>query len=97
MGIKVDTKQVDKMFDVLADLPHDAMDKAYPYLRRETPKRTGNARRNTTHSGNSLKIKSKYGYAGKLDDGWSRQAPSGFTDPTIDFIEDYINNQIRKV
>jgi hypothetical protein len=97
MGIKVDTKQVDKLLDTLGDLPADAMTKAYPFLKSETPKKTGNARRKTSHRSNSLKIKSKYGYAGKLDEGWSRQAPDGFTDPTIDFIEDYINNQVRKL
>lgn len=97
MGIKVDTKQVDKLLDTLGDLPSDAMNKAYPFLKSETPIQTGNARRKTSHKSNSLKIQSKYGYAGKLDDGWSRQAPGGFTDPTIDFIEDYFNNQIRKL
>lgn len=97
MGIKVDTKQVDKLLDTLGDLPSDAMNKAYPYLKSETPKKTGNARRNTSHRSNSLKIKSKYGYAGRLDEGWSRQAPDGFTDPTIDFIQDYFDNQIRKL
>lgn len=97
MRNKVDTKQVDKLFENLLDLPLDTMNKAFPFLRKETPIRSGNARRRTSHSKNSLKIRSKYGYAGRLDDGWSNQAPDGFTDPTIDFIEDYIANQIRKL
>jgi len=97
MGNKVDTKQVKKLFNALSSLPGESMNKAYPYLKSETPKKTGNARRRTSHKSNSLKIKSKYAYAGRLDDGWSRQAPDGFTEPTIDFIEDYIESQIRKI
>ncbi len=97
MGTTVDTKQVNKLFKQLSGLPVETMKKAFPFLKSETPIRSGNARRKTTHQSNSLKIRSKYGYAGRLDEGWSRQAPDGFTDPTIDFIEDYISNQIRKL
>tara|TARA_R100001510_G_C7656880_1_gene217530 strand:- start:11745 stop:12038 length:294 start_codon:yes stop_codon:yes gene_type:complete len=97
MGNKVDTKQVKKLFKQLDGLPLDTMKKAFPFLKKETPIKSGNARRKTSLKSSTLKIKSKYAYAGRLDDGWSKQAPDGFTDPTIDFIEDYIESQIRKL
>lgn len=63
-------------------------DAAYKYFVNITPKDTGNARRNTSLSGNE--IRAKYPYATRLDNGWSRQAPKGMVKPTIQFLRDYI-------
>lgn len=48
----------------------------------ETPIDTGNARRRTDLSGNE--IQANYDYSIRLEkEGWSRQAPSGMSAPTI--------------
>ena len=93
--IKVDLRRANKMFDNMEDLPKDAMSDAYPFLKKSTPKRSGNARSKTKLRDN--KIHSRYGYAGRLDDGWSKQAPKGFTDPTIDQLDVIVNRLTKRV
>ena len=81
--------------DKLQDVPQDAMDDTFPKYKSETPIRSGNARRKTKQ--NKLKIKSNYPYAGRLDEGWSRQAPKGFTEPSIDFLEKAIDKLVGRI
>ncbi len=69
------------------------MKKAYPFLKEKTPKQSGNARSKTRL--NKLAINSRYGYAGKLDDGWSQKAPRGFTEPTMDELDNIVDDLIR--
>jgi hypothetical protein len=95
MGIQVDASDTKQMFKELAGMPEQAMKEVYPYLKAETPIRTGNARRKTRLSGNT--IKSNYGYAGALDDGLSRQAPDGFTAPSIDELGDIITDLVEDI
>ena len=95
MRIKVDSRLFDKIIDNLEELPLDVMKQAHPFLRNETPIRSGNARNKTKRQG--LKIKSNYPYAGRLDEGWSNQAPKGFTDPTIDQLDKLISRAIKRV
>lgn len=64
---------------------------AYKEFYRITPIRTGNAKSNTDLRNN--RIEADYPYAQRLDDGWSKQAPNGMTDPTIKYVKDYINKQ----
>lgn len=45
-----------------------------------TPKRSGNARRKTQLRGDT--IHADYPYASRLEDGWSKQAPTGMSEPT---------------
>lgn len=56
-----------------------------------TPKRSGNARRSTDVKDRS--IEANYDYANRLNEGHSRQAPSGMTQPTIEFIR----REVRKI
>lgn len=79
----------------LKKLPDDAVKDALPFLKKATPKRSGNARRKTKISGD--KIRSNYSYAGALDAGQSPQAPDGFTAPTIEHIEQFVNKTIGKI
>jgi hypothetical protein len=65
----------------LASIPKEA----YTEFLNETPVRSGNARRNTKLEG--TKIKARYAYAGKLDQGYSKQSPEGMSKPTEDFIK----------
>lgn len=59
-----------------------------------TPIRTGNARNKTRLQGN--KIRANYPYAQKLDEGYSKQAPKGMTEPTTKFIEQSLTKIMRK-
>jgi len=97
MGVKitVNSLQIDKLFDDLVDMPKELMKDAFPFLKQKTPIRSGNARNKTKLQG--LSIKSDYGYAQRLDDGWSKQAPKGFIDPTIDEIERDVSRYINKI
>lgn len=69
----------------LSQIPH----LAHEEFVRQTPVRTGNARRRTRLQGST--IKADYPYAERLDQGWSRQARDGMSEPTIEFIRRKIN------
>jgi hypothetical protein len=67
---------------------------AYTEFYRITPiaaKNGGNARSNTDLRNN--RIEADYDYAQRLDEGWSKQAPRGMTEPTIKYIKEYIKKQ----
>ena len=83
--LSVNTRQFSKMIGLAQSQVDKIQDQAYQYFRDHTPIRSGNARRNTVQRGDA--IQAAYPYAGRLDDGYSRQAPDGMTQPTIDYIE----------
>jgi hypothetical protein len=75
---------------------------AFDEFKKNTPVKTGNARRSTTLSGNE--ILADYPYAGVLDQGrgfrdgqmrGSTQAPRGMTEPTLKFLLDYIKKKVK--
>lgn len=73
-----------------------ALEKSLPkdghkYFQSITPIDTGNARNKTKQSSKS--ILGNYDYVNKLNEGYSRQAPNGMTDPTIEFIRDKIRGK----
>lgn len=74
----------------LADLPQEA----YEFWVKNTPKRSGNARNRTRRSGNT--IDANYPYAQRLDEGWSKQAPNGMTEPTNEFLRRRTREILRK-
>jgi hypothetical protein len=65
----------------LANIPKEA----FAEFVKDTPVRSGNARRNTKLEG--TKIKAGYSYAQKLDSGYSKQSPEGMSKPTELFIK----------
>lgn len=95
MKITINKRQFDSLIENLDEMPISVMKKLYPYYVNKTPIRSGNARNRTKLNKNT--INSKYGYAGKLDEGWSKQAPKGFTEPSIDQLEKLIGNYIKRV
>lgn len=97
MGIKVSRKDLGLLQKDINKAVSDSMNSTYRYFRRITPKRSGNARSNTDYDRRNLEIIADYPYAARLDEGWSKQAPKGFTDPTIDELERLINNYIKRV
>lgn len=58
---------------------------AYEHFVKKTPIDTGNARKSTGFIKQNT-INAEYGYANRLNEGYSRQARTGMTRPTIDFI-----------
>ena len=93
MKIRIDAKDVQDLYQDISELPQELMRDAGAYFKSITPIDQGYARRNT-HTIN-LTIKANYDYAGRLDDGWSKQAPNGMTEPTIDYMERQIDKLIR--
>lgn len=82
-----------KLNQLIEDL--DALPAAvYREWVKTTPKRTGNARRQTRLKGET--IEADYPYAQRLDAGASKQAPQGMTQPITKFIEQQVNKITRK-
>jgi hypothetical protein len=99
MEIKVtsNSREVRRMFEDLEDLPKDIMKDAYKFYKEKTPIRSGNARSKTKLKNSSKVIDSAYPYAGQLDEGRSKQAPKGMTKPTIAYIDNQIEKEVRKI
>lgn len=92
------TPVIKKIQQKLDKLPQEA----YKEFVSITPKRTGNAKRNTKLKGKT--IQANYAYAGVLDKGrhmttrgmrGSDQAPDGMTKPTVDFIKKRLAQIVR--
>lgn len=64
----------------VANLPKEA----YQEFKKNTPIRSGNARRKTKLRKNA--IVADYPYAQRLDEGYSKQSPEGMIKPTEEFI-----------
>jgi len=93
--MRVDTKQFDKLTKQLEQLAPSSIKEAGAYFKRITPIDTGNARNKTTTKKQT--IEANYGYAGALDEGKSRQAPDGMSNPTIVQLTKIINNKVGKL
>jgi hypothetical protein len=83
----VSSKELTKLQKELKKIPQDA----YQFFVAQTPIRSGNARRSTSLSNNT--IVADYPYAQRLDDGYSTQAPRGMVKPT----EAFVNRQVKKL
>ena len=81
LNVNTITSSIQKIQKKLLQVPKEA----HAEFVQETPIRSGNARRNTKLEG--TKIKARYPYAKKLDEGYSKQAPDGMTKPTEQFIK----------
>jgi hypothetical protein len=60
----------------------------YPVFLKNTPVRSGNARKKTVNAG--TEIDANYPYAVGLDQGRSKQSPTGMVKPTIYAVRLYI-------
>lgn len=94
-AIKVDNSKFKKRLEKLDEVPELSMKNGHIFLRNKTPIRSGNARNKTKRK--DLIIRSNYSYAGRLDEGYSEQAPEGFTEPTINYLEQFIETQVGKI
>ena len=83
------TPSIKKMKAALEQLPAQA----YKEWVKDTPIRTGNARRRTRLNQNT--IVAQYPSAQKLDEGSSKQAPKGMSEPVTKFVEAQMKKIMR--
>jgi hypothetical protein len=81
------TSSINKIQQKLDNLPNEA----HKEFVKNTPIRTGNARRKTRLSKDT--IEANYPYAQRLDEGYSSQSPKGMTKPT----EDFVNKRMKQI
>lgn len=98
-GMKINQNDLKALQKDIENAIEASMNETYKYYRNETPIRGGNARNKTklTKSSTRQKISSNYDYAGRLDSGWSKQAPKGFTKPSFEFLEDSITKRFKRI
>lgn len=84
------TPSLAKIKKQLAKLPKQA----YEVFLKNTPIKSGNARKNTRLVGEE--IRANYDYATVLDKGHSKQSRQGMTKPTGDFIIKEVDKIMRK-
>jgi hypothetical protein len=89
------TDDTNKMFKQMSELPQSVAKQAYEYFVSITPKRSGNARRSTRLQ--KTTIDANYNYASDLDDGKSKQAPSGMSEPTIKKLNGFLDTEVKKI
>lgn len=102
LQIKVNSKslqaKLDKLEKDLDNLPKET----YQEFKKNTPIKSGNARKNTRLKGD--RIEANYAYAGVLDKGrhmtnrgmrGSDQAPEGMTKPTLKFLTKRIREILK--
>jgi hypothetical protein len=68
--------------------------KAFEYFVSQTPLDKGNARRRTVLKNNT--IHADYAYAQALDQGSSKQAPKGMSEPTEKYVATITKQMLRK-
>jgi hypothetical protein len=71
------------------------LDDTYKFFVKATPIRSGNARRNTNLNKQKNTIEADYAYAGRLNNGWSKQAPDGMTEPTIEYMKRSVSKHLK--
>jgi hypothetical protein len=98
-----DAKAFQQQLGNLAKVKLAVMPKTYQEFVKNTPVKTGNAKRSTTLVKNE--IQANYAYAGVLDAGrgfrdgqmrGSKQAPQGMTIPATKLLQQEVHNYIMK-
>ena len=91
---QVDLTGLHNKIKKLQTVKKEVMKPAYDYFKNITPIKSGNARSKTKLVNQD--ITADYGYAKILDEGKSKQAPDGMSDPTIELIQRLANDFINK-
>ena len=89
------TNATAQMFKQMAALPPAVAASALAYFVAITPKRSGNARRKTRLD--KTTIEANYPYASELEDGKSRQAPQGMSEPTMKKLAGFVAAEQKKI
>lgn len=96
-GLKLNQQDLRKLQKDVDNAISDSMQDTFKYYKQETPKKGGNARNKTKFNQNRNRIQSNYDYAGRLDTGWSKQSPKGFTKPSLNFLEKIIIKKFKRI
>jgi len=97
MKFRLDTSDLERLIKKNQKVGERVVERAYDYFVKVTPYRTGNARNSTHILGDNRTILADYPYAKRLDTGWSRQAPKGMTEPTMAKLEQWTDQELRKL
>lgn len=97
--LKLNKQDLKRLYEEIDRSIEDAMHFTYTYFKRITPKRSGNARRNTIEKtrGSDYKIIGDYPYSERLDNGWSKQAKRGMTKPSLKYLEKSLKKHFKKI
>ena len=95
MEIKIDDTEFKGLLKDMLKTANRDWRQAGTHFRNITPQDTGNAKRRTFTRGKT--ITGNYGYAARLDEGWSKQAPDGMSDPTFDYYADILERDLGKL
>jgi len=93
--VKVNKSSVDRQFDRLEEALRGLERAAHREFIKNTPVRSGNARRKTRLDGS--KIVADYAYSQRLDEGYSRQAPEGMVKPTEEWIQQEVERRLKDI
>jgi hypothetical protein len=96
-GLKLNQQDLKRLQKDIDDAIATSMQDTFNYYRKETPARSGNARNKTKFNKSRNSINSNYDYAGRLDSGWSKQSPKGFTKPSLDYLEKQITRKFKRI
>ena len=94
MSIKMTVNTMDSQIDAINRELAKVPQQAYKEFVKNTPERTGNAKRNTRLRQNV--IQADYPYAQPLDDGYSSLKPNGMTEPTLKYVRALVRKILRK-
>lgn len=89
VNIRSFQRQMAEVKKRIDSLPEDA----YAEFIKNTPKRSGNARRQTRLD--DTKIVADYAYSQRLDEGYSKQSPRGMTEPTEQWIQREMDRRLK--
>jgi hypothetical protein len=95
LEIEIDTKDFERTLRKLSGIVDQNWRAAGNQFRQITPRRSGNAQSKSSY--NSNEIRGDYPYAGRLDEGYSKQAPAGMSDPTIRYFENGLEKDIGRL
>lgn len=95
LEIEFDTKDFQKTMRELGYIVDRNWRAAGNQFRQITPRRSGNARSKSNY--NSSEIRGDYPYAARLDEGYSKQAPNGMSEPALRYFESGLEKDIGRL
>jgi len=95
LSIKIDARGLKSKLKRWTFQVEQLPERALAQFIKETPIRTGNARRNTVLQSKNT-ISGEYPYSRRLENGWSKQAPNGMVTPTEKWLTKEFNRIFKR-
>jgi len=98
-SLKINQADMRKLQTQIDHAVDNATEDTFEFFKKKTPKKSGNARRNTKYKERSTnaQILGDYDYSGVLDAGRSKQAPKGMTKPSLQELRKQVARNFRKI